>query len=200
MLVRVELDPAEHGVPVVTGRLPGSSDTDLLLTAHLCHPRPGANDNASGVAALLAAARALAGAHGTGNGSGQPGVRFLWGPEFVGLAAYLHDVVRPGLVAPPELAVNVDMAGQDVCRCGGPLVIERGPDDLPSFLPALAERCAALLPPASRSYSGAVPCDPWTWRATPFAGASDHALLADEPTRCPAIAKFPTWPGSAVCT
>lgn len=196
--VLVELDPADHGLPVVTGRLPGAGDGDLLMTAHLCHPRPGANDNASGVAALLGAARVLAGprlaaATGHGTGEGRTGVRFLWGPEFVGLAAYLHDVVRPGLVRPPVLAVNVDMAGQDVRRCGGPLVIERGPDDLPSVLPALTERCAALLPPAARSYSGAVPCDPWTWRTTPFAGGSDHALLADEPVRCPAIA-LGHWP------
>ena len=125
-----------------------------------------------------------------------PGVRFLWGPEFTGVAAYLHDKVGSGRTPPPSLAINVDMAGQDVHRCGGPLVIERGPDDIPSFLPALAGRCAALLPPASLSYSGAVPCDPWTWRATPFAGGSDHALLADAPTRCQAIA-LGHWPDRA---
>jgi len=205
--VAVEVDDTDLGLPVVTARLPGTSDDELLLAAHLCHPRPGANDNASGVAALLGVARVLAGGRdgagrgqgsagsgkGSGAGSGQPDIRFVWGPEFVGVAAYLHDVVQAGRAAVPSLAVNVDMAGENVQRCGGPLVIERGPDDLPSFLPALAERCAALLPPDSRSYSGAVPCDPWTWRATPFAGGSDHALLADAPTRCPAIA-LGHWP------
>jgi hypothetical protein len=199
-VVEVQIDPTDHGVRVVTARLPGGSEDELLLTAHLCHPRPGANDNASGVAALLGVARVLAAMRAGsgpdashGRGLGRPGVRFVWGPEFVGVAAYLHDIVHAGLAAPPVIAVNVDMAGQDVPRCGGPLVIERGPDDLPSFLPALAERCAALLPPVTRSYSGAVPCDPWTWRATPFAGASDHALVADAPTRCPAIA-LGHWP------
>ena len=178
----IELDAAISAMPVVTGALPASGrgdGTELLLSAHLCHPRPGANDNASGVAALLGIARALANAsHSTA------AVRFVWGPEFVGTAAYLHQVVGTGQAAPPGLAINIDMAGQDVARCGGPLVIERGPDDIGSFLPALATRCAALLPSASRSYSGAVPCDPWTWRETPFAGGSDHALFADQPTRC----------------
>lgn len=175
-------------LPVVTGVLPGSgpdAGAELLLTAHLCHPRPSANDNASGVAALLAAARVLAGVPGPS--AGWPAVRFLWGPEFLGLAAYLHDVVLAGAAPSPLLAVNVDMAGQDTRRCGGPLVIERCPDDRPSFLPALAERCAALLPPAARSYSGAMPCDPWSWRSAPFAGGSDHALLVDPPTGRPAI-------------
>ncbi len=76
------------------------------------------------------------------------GVRFLWGPEFVGTIAYLHDVIGTGQVPAPALAINIDMAGQDVASCGGPLVIERGPDDIASFSPALAARCAALLPPA----------------------------------------------------
>ncbi|HEY2576899.1 MAG TPA: DUF4910 domain-containing protein [Streptosporangiaceae bacterium] len=199
--VEVVVDDAVRTMPVVTGLLPGTSDDEVLLSAHLCHPRPGANDNASGVAALLGIARVLASREGIvqvqagREGGGRAGVRFLWGPEFVGVAAYLHDWVHTGRAARPMLAINVDMAGQDVQRCGGPLVIERGPDDVPSFLPALAGRCADLLPPASRSYSGAVPCDPWTWRATPFAGGSDHALLADAPTGCPAIAlgHWPDW-------
>jgi hypothetical protein len=190
--IEVVVDDGARAMPVVTGLLPGAGDEEVLLTAHLCHPRPGANDNASGVAALLGAARVLTGAAWTQG----PGVRFLWGPEFCGVAAYLHDQVGSGRTPPPSLAINVDMAGQDVHLCGGPLVIERGPDDIPSFLPALAGQCAALLPSASRSYSGAVPCDPWTWRATPFAGGSDHALLADAPARCQAIA-LGHWPDRA---
>jgi hypothetical protein len=190
--IEVVVDEGARAMPVVTGLLPGTGDEEVLLTAHLCHPRPGANDNASGVAALLGAARVLTGAAWTPG----PGVRFLWGPEFCGVAAYLHDQVGGGRTPPPSLAINVDMAGQDVRLCGGPLVIERGPDDIPSFLPALAGQCAALLPSASRSYSGAVPCDPWTWRATPFAGGSDHALLADAPARCQAIG-LGHWPDRA---
>jgi peptidase M28-like protein len=190
----IELDAAVSAMPVVTGWLPGTSQSsrtgELLLSAHLCHPRPGANDNASGVAALLGIARMLAGSWQGG------GVRFLWGPEFVGTVAYLHDLVGSGKVAPPSLAINIDLAGQDVARCGGPLVIERGPDDIGSFLPALTARCAALLPAASRSYSGAVPCEPWTWRATPFAGGSDHALLADQPVRCQVVG-LGHWPDRA---
>jgi hypothetical protein len=63
-LADVELDAAVSAMPVVTGWLPGTGraepDAELLLSAHLCHPRPGANDNASGVAALLGIARVLA--------------------------------------------------------------------------------------------------------------------------------------------
>jgi hypothetical protein len=186
--VQVALDTGVAAMPVVTGRIPGDGEAgmlpEILLSAHLCHPRPSANDNASGVAALLGIGRVLSGPLA---GRARPAIRFLWGPEFTGIAAYSHDQVGTGQAVAPAFAINVDMAGQDVARCGGPLVIERGPDDIPSFLPALAARCAELLPPASRSYSGAVRCDPWTWRETPFAGGSDHALLADSPVRCQVV-------------
>ena len=190
--VLVEVDSAASGgtLPVVTGRLPGGPG-ELLLSAHLCHPRPSANDNASGVAALLELARAH-----RALGDGGHAVRFVWAPEFVGMAAYLHDVVRNGAAPVPVAAVNVDMAGEDQRRCGGPLVIERAPDELPSAVSAVAERCAALIPPAARSYSGAVGCDTWAWRATPFVGASDHGMLAGPPTRCPAVS-IGHWPDHA---
>ncbi len=196
--VEVTLDPGAAAMPVVTARLPGDSDAEVLLSAHLCHPRPSANDNASGVAALLGIGRVLAGplaGHLPGGGARQA-IRFLWGPEFTGMVAYLHELVGTGKAARPAFAINVDMAGEDVGRCGGPLVIERGPDDVPSLLPALTARCAELLPPAARSYSGAVGCDPWTWRLTPFAGGSDHALLADSPAGCQ-VAGLGHWPDRA---
>jgi peptidase M28-like protein len=192
--VLVEVEAGAGTLPVVTGRLPDADSSDprgeLLLSAHLCHPRPSANDNASGVAALLGIARAHAAL-----GAGRT-VRFVWGPEFVGMAAYLHDVVHARHASKPVAAVNVDMAGEDQHRCGGPLVIERAPDELPSPLSAIAERCVALIPPAARSYSGAVPCDTWAWRATPYVGASDHAMLAGPPTGCPAIS-LGHWPDAA---
>ncbi len=184
--LRVDLAPPAE-LPVVTGRLPGRTDAELLLSAHLCHPRPSANDNASGVAALLALIPELA------RGPAEFGVRFVWGPEFLGLAAYLHEVVGTGAAPTPTLAINVDMAGEDQRRCGGPLIVERSPDDLPSYLNAVVEGCAGALPQAGRSYSGAVGCDTWAWRATPFVGASDHLLIVEPPTSRPAVS-LGHWP------
>lgn len=169
-------------LPVVTGVLPGTGPEELLLTAHLCHPRPSANDNASGVAALLALVPVL-------DRPSRVGVRFVWGPEFLGLAAYLHSGHGPA----PLAAVNVDMAGEDQGRCGGPLIVERSPDDLPSYLNGAVEGAAAALPAAAVSYSGAVGCDTRAWRATPFVGASDHLLVVEPPTGRPAVS-LGHWP------
>ena len=66
--------------PLVDGRLPGAGSEEILLTAHLCHQRPGANDNASGVAASLGLAQVLSDLGRLGGSSAwRRGVRFVWG-------------------------------------------------------------------------------------------------------------------------
>ncbi|GAH45668.1 unnamed protein product, partial [marine sediment metagenome] len=46
---------------VLTTNIKGKDypDQEIIIIAHLCHPRPSANDNASGAAGLLELARAL---------------------------------------------------------------------------------------------------------------------------------------------
>ncbi|MFE2298707.1 DUF4910 domain-containing protein [Streptomyces sp. NPDC059445] len=191
--VVVDVDTSPARMPVVVARtpardacLPPLSPDACLITAHLCHPAPGANDNASGVAAALAAGRVLA-----ARPLRRP-VRFVWAPEFVGLAAYVHRLVEEGGPL-PTMAVDLDMVGQDQRRCGGPLIVERSPEYLPHFANALVEACVRALPAAARSYSGAVGCDVWAWRTTPFVGASDHAVLADRAIGCPSV-QLGHWP------
>ena len=183
----VDVDRAA-AMPIVEGCLPGDGGEEILLVAHLCHPRPGANDNLSGVAALLGLAGAL---QRLSRKPGFPergaGVRFLWGPEFVGTAAYLHDLVGSGARPMPRWVLNLDMVGENQSLCGGPLIVERSPDHLPSPLDAVVEQCLELLPQRSRSYTGAVAADTWSWRSTPFAGASDHGLFADRSIARPAL-------------
>ncbi len=183
----VDVDTSPAFMPVVTARTAAGGPRECLVTAHLCHPAPGANDNASGVAAALAVGSVLT------HRPLRHTVRFVWGPEFVGLAAYLHTRARRADWQPPLTAVNLDMVGQDQRECGGPLIIEHCPDRLPHFVNALADAVVGALPQASRSYSGAVPCDVWAWRGTPYVGASDHSLLVDRSVGCPAI-QIGHWP------
>ena len=56
---------------VVEAFIPGTPGAnEILLVSHLCHPRPGANDNASGAAALLETAATLARLIGQGDAPG----------------------------------------------------------------------------------------------------------------------------------
>ncbi len=183
--VEVEIETATGApMPLVEARLPGFDDAaEILVQAHLCHPRPGANDNCSGVAAALGLAAALRSL------PGQPrrGVRFLFAPEFVGTAAFLHDFVQTGRRQRPIAAVNLDMVGEDQSRCGGPLTVELPPDHMASPLGAISEHMLMALPHVGRTYSGSLPARNWNAIATPFAGASDHAIFADRSVAIPAI-------------
>jgi hypothetical protein len=175
-------------MPVVSGLLPGTDPTagEVWLIAHLCHPRPGANDNASGVAALLGAAETLVALEHTGRGdTRRRGIRFFWGPEFVGTAAVLHRRLGPGAapgaaIRPPHALINLDMVGEDQTRCHSPFLVERPPDTVPSLLAPLAEHVVDAVFRAT--------CDqPGRWSTTPFQGFSDHALLADPGFARPAV-------------
>jgi hypothetical protein len=180
--VNVAIDRSAR-MPIVVAHLPGETGHDVWLTSHLCHPRPGANDNGSGVAALIGIATALERARAS-----RPrhhGVRFVWGPEFTGAAAYLHRCMVDGAAELPFAVVNVDMVGENPGLCGGPLILESSPDHVPSFLDALAAACASNLPVAERAG--------WSWRPSPFRGLSDHALFADRSIARPAI-QITHWP------
>ncbi|HEY4178795.1 MAG TPA: DUF4910 domain-containing protein [Kofleriaceae bacterium] len=176
--LHIEIDRSAH-MPVVTGVLPGRLTDEVWLTSHLCHPRPGANDNASGAAGLLGVAAAL-----VGRRDFDRSVRFVWGPEFVGVAALIHQ--RYGAVgrdARPVAVINLDMIGEDPVQCGVPLVVERPPDWCLSLLAPLAEHVAERVFTLTSADVG-------TWRAGPFYGFSDHALFAnfaDVEWRSPAV-------------
>jgi hypothetical protein len=177
--VRADVTVHSHGgagMPVVTGVLPGEAldEEEVWLTAHLCHPRPSANDNASGVAALLGVASALGVLRRRDDRwRSRRSIRFLWGPEFVGTAAALYGRAgRPGAQGPPHVLINLDMVGEDQRRCRSPFVLEKPPDYLRSFLGPVAEYVVDRVFAATAGHPG-------HWTTAPFLGFSDHALVAD---------------------
>ncbi|MGE5828137.1 MAG: DUF4910 domain-containing protein [Micromonosporaceae bacterium] len=178
---------AEHAPPaamplVLAAPTGAASARSALFAAHLCHPAPGANDNASGVAALLALGRAIGRA-----GPDAPALHLLWAPEMVGAAAYAHDLLSRR--RRPAFAVSVDMVGRPEL----PLIIEAPPDHLAGPLPAALDLAADELSPPVGSYTGAVALPSWPRQHTPFVGASDHLLFADAPQPVPAAA-LGGWP------
>jgi hypothetical protein len=158
-------------MPVVTGVIPGTVEGEVWLLAHLCHPRPGANDNASGVAALLG----VAAAHRAFGRTGRT-LRFIWGPEYLGTVAMLH---RRGGAARPFAVINLDMVGEDQALCGGPFIVERNPDTQPSLINPIAEDVVREV----FARLGGV----GAWEAIPFMGYSDHALFATRGTATGAV-------------
>ena len=178
VLIEIERGAA---MPVVSGLLRGDEPgAHVWLTAHLCHPRPGANDNASGVAALLGVAAACADSWRQRSHESST-LRFSWGPEFLGIVATLHaEAMTAGRIERPSSVINLDMVGEDQALCGGPFVVERPPDSRSSLMAPISEHIVAEVFRQTAAWPG-------TWRAVPFSGFSDNAVFASPSTACPAV-------------
>src|SRR5205823_5288962 len=130
--VDFECERARGESSIVTAALAGTLPGEVLVTAHLCHPRPGANDNASGAAAALEVARVLAELDREGR-LPQPRrtIRWLWMPEFTGTYAWIAR--DPAVAARTLAAVNLDMVGERQDDCGSTFLLEQAPHFLGSF-------------------------------------------------------------------
>lgn len=184
--LEVVIRSSRHVQPItlVTATLPGTLPGEVLITSHLCHPKPGANDNASGAATTLEAARTVAAIARAG---GLPGarrtIRFLWMPEFTGTYAWLAG--ENGRAARTVAALNLDMVGADQDAVGSTQLLECAPHFLGSFAePLLARiRYAAWDPARARPRSAEVR----------YSGGSDHALWIDPAAGvpCPMLIQWP---------
>ncbi|MCJ7718707.1 DUF4910 domain-containing protein, partial [Candidatus Bathyarchaeota archaeon] len=111
---------------VLTATIQGTEEPnkEIFLIAHLCHPKPSANDNASGSGLLLEVARTIKTLIRKGK-IPPPArtIRLIWVPETLGTVAYLsrHPELSSRLVA----GINLDMVGQNQELCKSTLNLDR---------------------------------------------------------------------------
>src|SRR5215813_7934765 len=120
---------------VVTGIIPGadSSAGEIVFSCHLCHQKPGANDNASGAAAILEDARLLAMLIKSGKlPRPRRTIRFIWPPEIAGTMCYFAR--HPDLVKQMRAAIHMDMVGGDHQTTKAIFHLTRTPASLPSYV------------------------------------------------------------------
>jgi len=179
---------------VVTATIPGKSkpNEEIFLIAHLCHPKPSANDNASGSGLLLEIARTIMALINSGKiESLARTIRFFWVPETLGTVAYLssHEDVSSRCVA----GINLDMVGQNQELCKSTLNLDRTPDSLPSFLNdyvfSLIEKSIKEFDPQTTFGSGSK----FRYRTTTFSGGSDHAEFTNSTIGVPCVMLL-QWP------
>jgi len=189
---RVDAGFERGGLEVGEAWIEGDGDEEVLIVAHICHPQPSANDNASGCAAAMEAARALQKLINEGSLK-RPGrtLRFLFVPEMTGTYAWLagNEDRLPGMVA----ALNLDMVGEKQELCGSSLLLERTPDASPSYVNALLEAILDEVKGEFRNLAGTAKYPLYRWAVTPFSGGSDHYILSDPSVGvpCPMIIQWP---------
>jgi len=150
--VRAKMVPATYDVVVATipGTDPGAGE--VVLTAHLCHESAGANDNASGSAAILEVARALSAAIRRGAlPTPARTIRFLWLPEISGSQAYLAR--HPEIVARLVGGVHMDMVGGLLSTTHGTFHLSRTAESLPHVVNAIAQAWFDQVVRASARYA-----------------------------------------------
>lgn len=196
VLLRAKVDarilPGKYDV--VTATIKGSSkpDEEIFLVAHLCHPKPGANDNASGSGLLMEIARVVSGLIKSGKMK-RPArtIRFFWVPETTGTVALLS--THPEIVKKLVAGINLDMVGENQEMCRSTLEFCPTPDSLPSYLGdfvySIVERSSKELDPMSQIGLSS------TYRFTrcAYSSGSDNAEFVEPSVGVPCVS-FTQWP------
>ncbi|MGH7741100.1 MAG: DUF4910 domain-containing protein, partial [Candidatus Eiseniibacteriota bacterium] len=178
-------------IPLVVASQRGPSrGEEIVVVSHLCHPEPSANDNASGAAANLEAARALA-ALGVCR-KARRRVRHLWMPEFTGTYAWLG--LRASAQAPPPIAaLNLDMVGEDQSQCGSTFLIEQPPCWSGSFAESLLAQVRERAVDRWPLFGGGATMPSMKMGEVNYSGGSDHTAFLDPAlgVPCPMMIQWP---------
>ncbi|HTD53002.1 MAG TPA: DUF4910 domain-containing protein, partial [Thermoanaerobaculia bacterium] len=196
--VRAKMVPATYDVVVAT--IPGTDPAagEIVLTAHLCHESAGANDNASGSAAILEVARALSSGIQRGTLSRpRRTIRFLWLPEITGSQVYL--VRHPEIVGRLVAGIHMDMVGGLLSTTRGTFHLSRTAETLPhaanaiarAFFDQVARDSARYAERGEDAYAGFV-WPPGSREAflgdiRPFEMGSDHDVFQASGFRVPMV-------------
>ncbi|WP_048150169.1 DUF4910 domain-containing protein [Palaeococcus ferrophilus] len=165
---RLEVEIKEREVlPIVYAEV--GSAPFVLFTAHLCHPRPGANDNASGSAMLIELARILSTLH---NDSFRFGFAFLWVPEYYGTQAFVEEIDISKYYA----VINLDMVAGSQDRSGSTIMAIRTPLSRFSVVSGLLEYFLDRANVSGSSFSGS-PMPRLRLKGSPYEMGSDHDVF-----------------------
>src|SRR3954471_1835660 len=195
---------------IATGVIPGADrQHEVVLSCHLDHQRPGANDNASGCATILEVGRPVAKLVREGRlAPPRRTLRFVWPPEIEGTTSLLN--ARPDLAARALAVIHMDMVGGDAEITKAVFHVTRSPKSLPTFVDDVGaafgrfvnEQSYALAATGSAPYPLVDP--EGSKRAlqaefVDFTEGSDHEVWSEGSFRVPAI-YLNDWPDRYIHT
>jgi aminopeptidase YwaD len=149
---KVEAGHEKGEYEFVTAEIAGTDRKEEIIhyTCHLDHPRPGANDNVSGCAAILETARTLQALIDNGVlPRPRRTLKFLWPAEIEGSIMYLAGFDDPSRI---KANIHMDMVG------GAPVTkavfrISGGPFSVPSFIADLGHEIGHFINDQTRRFA-----------------------------------------------
>ncbi|WP_310469199.1 M28 family peptidase [Sphingomonas sp.] len=195
---------------IPTAVIPGRDRRqEIVYSCHLDHPSPGANDNASGCAGILEAARGLNRLIAERR-LPQPErtIRFIWPCEIECTIALLN--ARPEFAKRTLATIHLDMIGGDSAKTKSILRVEGSPPSLPSFVGDVGFSIARWVNAQSLAFAdtgtAAWPLTDPAGDKTPlqaeiggFSQGSDHQVWAEGSWRIPVI-YVSDWPDRYIHT
>lgn len=190
--VEAENKPGEMLVLNATIAGTDLADEEVWILAHLCHPKPGACDNGSGVALGVEVFRAIANLIRRRKlGRPRRTLRLLLLPEVSGTQAYMDRFASR--MDKVEAGINLDMVGANYALTGAYLRLLQTPWSRPSYLNHLGGYLLEKTSLGSRSHIRSEPVRDWLYSLAPYDKGSDHDVLLNSGYAIPSVFFF-NWP------
>ncbi len=185
---KVDAEIYDGELEVISAAIKGTEkpQEEIILTAHICHPAAGVNDNASGSAGLLELARSLTTLIKKNIlVSPRRTIRFLWVPEFHGTFPWIKE--NENTVKNALFNINLDMIGEHPLKVGNPCNICLAPYSRPSILNDIIQYFTRQIAdhPKGRAINGTQM--QMRYRIVPYTGGSDHGVFVARPIAIPGI-------------
>ncbi len=165
-------------IELVESFLEGETEEEILLVAHLCHPKPCANDNASGVGSAMEMLRVLKRLLDAGDLPPlKRGIRVIFVPEFAGTYAWLAD--KNNRSDRVLAGLNLDMVGGRQTTGYGPLTLGAQPHAAPSFVTDMATLCYDEVKSNVPYLNPSDQVPMFNFFLGDFSAGSDHQVLTD---------------------
>jgi hypothetical protein len=192
--VRAQIDSElyEGTLDNAVATIKGETDEQVIVIAHICHPQPSCNDNASGSAAAMEAARSLQKLIDEEIlEKPKRTIKFTLVPEMSG--SYTHLNANEKEITKMIAAINLDMVGENQSKTASCFIIERTPESTPSFVNSLIETIFKEIKGEVQNLGGSGNYASFRHTITPFSGGSDHYIYSDPTVNvpCPMIIQWP---------
>lgn len=184
---KVDAELCEGKVEVLTALLEGKdASKEIWVMGHICHPHPGANDNASGSGAILESLRVVSALLAEGTlPELEHSIRFIWMPEWSGTIPFIHN--EQELLRRCVGVVNADMVGANPAKSGSIFRVYRTPYSLPTTFNNVArywmETEAKRKP--TREQGGTMA--PISVEYATYSAGSDHFMFTDSTVGIPSV-------------
>ncbi len=168
----IGIDIHEKGLPILETCL-GDGEYIIAGIAHICHPKPGAHDNASGSATLAGNAVALSRIFNKIDANTR--LCLYWVPEYTGTIALFKNRILPAEKVVGVL--NLDMVGSKQDITGSSLHIIRSMIEYMGALTPLVRLAIEYVYTTSRTFHGQPAVGNIRFDETSYGNGSDHDVF-----------------------